>query len=197
MTQELQPILEKIQREGVDKARKDAEKIIADAQAQASKLMERAKADAAKLTETARQEAESFGKRAEETVRQSARDTIMHVEDAVTKLFNKLLLSEINAALSKDELAAELASAAVHRYLDGKSAVELAAGEKLAELLRARLADAAGKGQGLDIVTDESAGSGFRVRLANGRVEHSFTGAAVADALAKQLRPRLAALIKQ
>ncbi len=197
MTQELQPILEKIQREGVDKARKDAEKIVEDAKTQTVKLLERARTDAVKITETAQQEAEAFARRAEETVRQSARDTIMHVESAVTKLFNKLLLAEINESLSKDELVAELASAAVRNYLDGNDHVELAAGEKLADVLRNRLAAEAEKGKGLEIVTDETAGSGFRVRLANGRVEHSFTGAAVADALAKQLRPRLAELMKQ
>ncbi|MDD4102649.1 MAG: hypothetical protein PHU80_08465 [Kiritimatiellae bacterium] len=195
MTQELQPILEKIQREGVDKARRDADKILSAAKAQADKLLEAAKAEAAKLAETARQDADSFSHRAEETVRQAARDTVSHVEGAVTKLFNNLLLSEVNTALSKDELVAELASEAVRKYLEGNTKVELAAGEKLAAVLRARLANDAA--EGLEIVTDETTGSGFRVSLADGRVEHSFTGAAVADALAKQLRPRLAALMKQ
>jgi hypothetical protein len=46
------------------------------------------------------------------------------------------------------------------------------------------------------VVTDETTGAGFRIRLDNGRVEHAFTGASVADTLARNLRPRLAALMK-
>ena len=72
--------------------------------------------------------------------------------------------------------------------------VELAAGKELADLFRSKLAAEAAKG--VRIVTDENTGSGFRIRLANGRIEHDRTGNAVAEALAKSLRPRLAALVR-
>lgn len=194
MTQDLQQLLEKIQKDGVDKAKAEAEKIVGEARAQAKTLVENAQAEAAKIKAAARQEAEAFERRAEETVRQSARDTVLGVEKAVTALLTRLLLDEVNAAMAKPELAASLAADAVRAYLDGKGTIELSASEPLADHLRATLA--ANAAQGVSVVTDEATGSGFRVRLANGRVEHTFTGAAVADALAKQLRPRLAALLK-
>lgn len=194
MTQELQPILEKIQRDGIGKAREEADKIITEAQKQADRLLKSSHAEAEKVAEKARQEADAFTRRAEETVRQAARDTVMQVEKAVTALFTNLLLAEVNQALAQEPVVTELAQAAVKNYLNGKDPVELAAGEKLADALRAKLSAEARKG--LEIVTDETAASGFRVRLSGGRVEHSFTGAAVADALAKRLRPRLASLMK-
>lgn len=194
MTQDLQQLLEKIQKDGVDKAKAEAEKIVGEARAQAKTLVENAQAEAAKIKAAARQEAEAFEHRAEETVRQSARDTVLGVEKAVTALLTRLLLDEVNAAMAKPELAASLAADAVRAYLDGKGTIELSAAEPLADHLRATLA--ANAAQGVSVVTDEATGTGFRVRLANGRIEHAFTGAAVADALAKQLRPRLAALLK-
>jgi len=194
MTQDLQQLLEKIQKDGVDKAKAEAEKIVGEARAQAKTLVENAQTEAAKIKAAARQEAEAFERRAEETVRQSARDTVLGVEKAVTALLTRLLLDEVNAAMAKPELAASLAADAVRAYLDGKGTIELSASEPLADHLRATLA--ANAAQGVSVVTDEATGSGFRVRLANGRIEHAFTGAAVADALAKQLRPRLAALLK-
>ncbi len=194
MTQELQPILEKIQRDGVEKARGEADKIIADAQQKADALLKSAREEAEKLSEQARREADAFTQRAEETLRQAARDTVIQVEKTVTALFTNLLLTEVNQALAKEPIVTELAQAAVKNYLNGKEPIELAAGEKLAETLRAKLAAEAENG--LEIVTDKTAASGFRVRLAEGRIEHSFTGDAVADALAKRLRPRLAALMK-
>lgn len=194
MTQDLQQLLEKIQKDGVDKAKAEAEKIVGEARAQAKTLVENAQAEAAKIKAAARQEAEAFERRAEETVRQSARDTVLGVEKAVTALLTRLLLDEVNAAMAKPELAASLAADAVRAYLDGKGTIELSAAKPLADHLRATLA--ANAAQGVSVVTDEATGTGFRVRLANGRIEHAFTGAAVADALAKQLRPRLAALLK-
>ena len=65
----------------------------------------------------------------------------------------------------------------------------------LTDALRAKLAAEAAD-SGVTIVTDDATGSGFRLRLDNGHVEHTFTGDAIAEALAKQLRPRLAALMK-
>lgn len=195
MTQDLQQLLEKIQRDGVDKAKSDADKLVSEAQAQARKIVEAAHAEAAKIKADARQEAEAFERRAEETVRQSARDTVLNVEKAVTALFGGLLLKDVNAALSSAELTAELAAEAVRAYIGEKGGVEVAATAKLADALRAKLAAEAASG--VTVVTDDTTGAGFRLRLAGGRVEHAFTGAAVADALAKQLRPRLAAMMKQ
>ena len=105
-----------------------------------------------------------------------------------------LLLKDINGAMSDTSLVPQLAAEAVRAYIGGKDGIEVAAAGKLADALRARLASEAASG--VTVVTDESVGSGFSIRLAGGRIEHSFTGKAVAEALSKQLRPRLAALLK-
>lgn len=194
MTQDLQQLLEKIQRDGVDKAKTDSDKIVEDARAQARSLIESARAEATKIKTAARVEAEAFEHRAEETVRQSARDTLLNVEKAVTALLTTLLLKEVNTALNSTELVSGLVVEAVRTYLAGKGTIEVAAAAKLADALRAKLAGEAASG--VTVVTDDTIGTGFRVRLANGRIEHAFTGAAIADSLAKQLRPRLAALLK-
>jgi V/A-type H+-transporting ATPase subunit E len=194
MTQDLQQLLEKIQRDGVDKAKAEADLIVEGAQAQARSLIESARVEAARITAGARIEAEAFEHRAEETIRQSARDTLLNVEKSVTALLTNLLLKDVNTALNSTELVAGLVVEAVRAYLAGHATVEVGAAAGLADALRVKLgAEAA---SGVTVVTDEAAGAGFRIRIANGRVEHAFTGAAVADSLAKHLRPRLAALMK-
>jgi len=196
MTQDLQSLLEKIQRDGVAKAQAESDRLLEEARAQAKAVLDKAHAEAARITSGARQEAEAFERRAEETIRQAARDTLLQVEKAVTALFEGVLLRDVNAALNDETLAAELAAEAMRAYLRGGATVEVRAAGKLADALRARLAAEAGTGTGLRVVTDEYVGAGFVVRVADGRVEHTFTGAAVADALSKLLRPRLAAFMK-
>lgn len=194
MTQDLQQLLEKIQRDGVDKAQTEAALLLDKARADARAITEAAKKEAEKLRADARQEAEAFERRAEETIRQSARDAVLNVEKAVTALLTRLLVKDVDASLSKTDRVAGLAAEAVRAYLGGKGLVEVVAATQLADILRAQLAAEAANG--VTVVTDDTTGAGFLIRLANGRIEHAFTGAAVAEALSKQLRPRLAALMK-
>ena len=72
----------------------------------------------------------------------------------------------------------------------GKADVAVPA--KLAPALKAQLAAQ----PELTVVTDDSLGTGFSVRVDGGRVEHAFTGEVIAEELAKRLRPDLAKLVK-
>jgi len=196
MTEELQFLLEKINAEGVGKANAEAERIIGAANVQAKAIVDAAKQEAELAVAAAKQEADAFGRRAEETVRQAARDTLLSVEKSVSAMLTTLLLEEVNAVMSDPNFIATLAEEAVRTYLSGNDScgiADIATSAALVDVLRAKLARAAA--QGVTVVTDERAGSGFKVRLAGGHVEHDFTGAAVSAALARGLRPRLAALL--
>lgn len=194
MTEDLQQLLEKIQRDGVDKARAEASSILENATNEAASLIASAKAEADKIKTDANVEAEAYATRAGETISQSARDVLLYVEKSVTALMEELLQKDVNTALNSEEITAALVQEAVKTYMSGKESIEIAAAEKMVEALRAKLAVAAS--EGVNIVIDKTTGSGFRVKLADGRIEHDFTGKAVADAIAKQLRPELAALLK-
>jgi len=196
MTQDLQQLLDKIQRDGVDKAQAEADKRLSVANAQAKAILDEAHAKATAIKANARLEAESFENRAEETIRQAARDTVLNVEKAVTRLLEHLLLKDVEDAFDRQaDVVGDLAAEAVRAYVSGGDGIQVAAAAKLADVLRAKLAALAAD-KGVDVVTDETAGTGFLVRLADGRIEHAFTGRAIAEALARQLRPRLAAIMK-
>ena len=191
MAEELQQLLEKIQRDGVDKANAEAKAILDKANAEAKAIVEKAKEEAAATTAKAEADAQAFADRAKETIGQAARDTVMEVKNGVNKLFEGLLAQDVNAALADN--AAALAADAVKALADGSDA-QVAANAKLAEALRAQLA--AGAPKGVTVVTDESVGTGFSVRLDGGRVEHDFSEKAITAALAKRLRPDLAKIVK-
>jgi len=193
MTQDLQQLLEKINADGVEKANAEAEKIIGAANARAKTILDSASREAEQIVANAKAEAKAFERRAEEAVRHAARDTLLKVEQSVTALLTGLLLKEVNAAMANPDLVASLASEAVRAYLTGSGGINIATSASLADTLRARFAGLAK--EGVSVVTDDRTGTGFKVRLAGGHVEHDFTGAAVAEALSRGLRPQLKELI--
>ena len=191
MAEELQQLLEKIQRDGVDKANAEAAAIVAKAKAEADAIEKKAQDDAAAAEAKGKADAEAYAARARETISQAARDTVLKVKEDVTKLLTKLLAQDVSAALATE--AVPLAAAAVKELVTGSGA-EVAASAKLVDALRAQLAAQAQNG--VKVVADEMTGAGFTVKLDNGRVEHDFTDAAISEALAQRLRSDLAALLK-
>lgn len=190
MAEELQQLLEKIQRDGVEKADAEAAAILAKAKADADAILKDAEAKAAARRDEAEADARAFEDRARKTISQAARDTVLDVKAALGRLLENLLAKDVAAALANPDEVARLALAAVKAL--GADAVDVAAGAKLAAALKAQAAAL----KDFTLVTDEALGTDFSVRLDGGRVEHAYTGEVIAAELAKRLRPDLAALLK-
>lgn len=187
--EDLQSLLEKINRDGVEKADAEAKKIIDHAKAQAVTITEDARAKAAQAKAEAEKSSAEYAARAEETIRQAARDIILAVEGSVRSLLEKLLVQNVNAALSDDANIRAVTAAAIENLVGPG---EIACSDKLAQTLAAQLAAK----KEFTVVTDDAIDTGFTVKLDGGRVVHAFTGEVIASELAKRLRPDLAKLIK-
>ena len=192
MAEELQQLLEKIQRDGVEKANAEAAAIVAEAKAEAEALVKEAQEVAAATEAKGKVDAEAHAKNARETLGNEARKLVGQVRNDITRLFTALLAQDVSAALATE--AVPLAAAAVKELVSGDATAEVAVSKKLVDAIRAQLA-AQAQG-GVKVVSDETTGAGFTVKLENGRVEHDFTDAAIAEALAQHLRPDLAELLK-
>lgn len=185
---DLQSLLEKINRDGVEKAEEEAAKIIAAAKAKAEGIIKDARDEAEKERIEAEKSSQQYAEHAAETVRQAARDTILKVESSVKNLLEKLLLGAVEKALADEETAVGLAADAI-KAIVGEG--EIVCGEKLATALAAKLA-----GSPFTVSMDNTFGTGFSVRVDNGRVESAFTAEVIAAELAKRLRPDLAKLVE-
>ena len=187
--EDLQSILEKINTDGVEKAEAEAERIVGVAKKEAEALLRDAGEKASKEKAEAERVSADAARRAEETIRQAARDVVISVRDSVTAILERLLAKDVDAALADGSTAADLAAGAI-RELAGPG--EISAGPKLAAALKAQLA----ANGNFTVVMDEDAGTGFSVRLDDGRVEHDFSADVIARELAKRLRPELAKLLR-
>lgn len=190
MSEDLQSLLEKINRDGVEKAEAEAGKIIDAANRRAAEIVSAARDEAAGAKADAERESALYAERAAETIRQAARDTVISVQDAVTALLENLLAKNVDAALADEKNAAALVMEAI-KELTGE--IEISASAKLAAALKAQLA---ARGS-ITVSTDDAPGAGFTVKLDGGRVEHDFSPAVIAGELAKRLRPDLANLVRQ
>ena len=184
--EDLQGLLEKINRDGVEKAEAEAKRIIDDARAKADALVKDAQAQAAQSKADAEKTSAAYAERAAETIRQSARDIVIGVKDSVTALLENLLAKDVEKALG--DSAAQIAADAI-KDLTGSG--EITCGPKLAAALKAQLATL----NSFTVTTDEALGAGFTVKIDGGRVEHDFTAETISTELAKRLRPDLAKLI--
>ena len=187
--EDLQGLLEKINREGVEKAEAEARKILEDARAKADAMVKDALAKADQAKADAEKSAAAYADRAAETIRQSARDVVIGVKDSVTALLESLLAKDVDTALADEKTAAQIVTEAI-KGMTGPG--EIRCGAKLASALKAQLANL----KSFTIADDETLGAGFTVKLDGGRVEHAFTGEVIAAELAKRLRPDLAKLLK-
>ena len=190
MAEELQSLIEKINRDGVEKATAEAGRIVAEAKEKAAAETARAKDEAAAYAAEAKKKAEESAERAKETIRQAARDAVISVEKAVTRLLESVLCANVDATLADPSAAATIAGEAVK---DIVGTGEISAGAKIAESLRAQLAAK----RNFTVALDETLGAGVTVKVDGGRVEHDFTGATVAAELAKRLRPDLAKIMAE
>ena len=184
--EDLQGLLEKINRDGVEKAEAEAKKIIDDARAKADALIKDALAQTAQSKADAEKTSAAYAERAAETIRQSARDIVIGVKDSVTALLESLLAKNVEKALG--ESAAQIVTDAIK---DMTGPGEIRCGAKLAATLNSQLSTL----NSFTVTTDEALGAGFTVKLDGGRVEHDFTAATISTELAKRLRPDLAKLL--
>jgi len=187
--EDLQNLLEKINREGVEKADAEAKKIIDTAQAKADALVKKAQEEAARAKADAERESAAYEARARESLAQAARDVVLGVKDAVTALLERILMKEVDKALADEKTVLELVSSAI-KGLTGPG--EVTCSPKFAKALTAQLASAGS----FTVVTNEAQETGFTVKTDGGRIEHAFTGEVIAAELAKRLRPDLAELLK-
>lgn len=200
MSEDLQHLLEHIQREGVDKARAEAESLLQQAREKAQSITEAARKEAEGLRTEARRDAEAFNARARESIRQAGRDLVLMLEKRITRMLARMLDREVARTLDDDTLT-ELVVAAVKNRMasDDASGMSVLLPADKAETLRDHLLGTlrdAVNASPVEIVPDDRMDAGFNLRLAEGRVEHDFTAPAIADALANLLRPGLAELLR-
>jgi V/A-type H+-transporting ATPase subunit E len=201
MADELQPLLDRIQKEGVDKAQADSDRIVTAARARADQIVRDAEQKATTRLETARKDADILAERSIKAIGQASRDLTLAIGDAINATIRNLLETEVATALTPETLGQMLVAVltAYTRTPADRADIEILLPpdqqQAVLALMHARFADKLR--EGISIKGDTSVLSGFRAVLKDQNVEHDFTAEAITDALAKILRPHMAEVLRE
>lgn len=197
--EQLQDLIGKIKKEGVEAANAEAAKIIAEAEKTAKAKIADAEAKAADITKQAKIETEKMEKASEEAIVQAGRNMLHSFRDSLVAELDSLIQAETEKALSKDALA-KLVPETVKAWAKNTDASQLSVllSEKdLKDLessftseLKAEIA------KGLEIKPDKTLSAGFRIGVNNGAAFYDYSADSLAEMFAAYLNPKVAALLK-
>jgi V/A-type H+-transporting ATPase subunit E len=195
---QLQELIEKIKKEGIESAQADAAKLKAGAEAEAGKIVEEAKKQAAHIVAQGEADRVRSEKAGVAAVEQASRNLVLAfkaeiqglldriVKEAVSSSYSVDVVKDVLPVLIKNWAAKNTDSLAVVLAVDDLKKLDDGFKSRLASQLKA----------GVDFRADKSLGGGFHIAEKDGSAFYDFSAEAVAALLSAYLNPKLAELVK-
>ena len=200
MAEELQHLIERIRKEGVESGEKAADSLVAEAKKKAAALVADAQKQAKDMVAKAEADSAAFAERGKATLRQSARDLLISIGGSVGDVVSGIVDALVGAALTPELMAQMLLKLAEAYAKNGaEGGIVAMLGEADAAAVKAVFAKEyqSQLAAGIQIESDKEIFKGFRVGAKGGQVFHDFTKEAIAESLASFLRPDLAQIVKK
>lgn len=200
MAEELQPLLEQIRKEGVEKAEAQASEILEQAKAKAAQTVRDAEAKAKELVAKAQADAGIYTERSTATLEQAARDLLITVGQGIENIIADIVAESVDSALKievLEQMMIKMAQSCAEHH--GETRIELLISQKdqgdlvkfFSEKYREKMV------HGIELHVDNEILKGFKVSFADDHVYLDFTHDAIADALTAFLRPKLAEIVSR
>ena len=200
MDTQVEELIDRIKKDGVDAAENSASEIISQAEKKAEKIISNAKAEAEKILKQAKEENARMEKASEDAIKQAGRNLLLAFRDSITKELSALVSDEVSKTYSKDmlsklipevikEWAKNTSAEDVSVLLNEKDLADVESGLKAA--LKAEIA------KGLTLKADNSISNGFRIGVKDGAAFYDYSAEAVAELFSAYLNPKVSALMKE
>jgi V/A-type H+-transporting ATPase subunit E len=196
MPETIETFVKKLQQEGVQAGKEEAEKILAAARAQAERILAEARGEARGIVEQGRRDAEAAQKDGRTQLELGSRDALLKLREAVVDSLEALLQAAASAALSDPAFLKTLLKDVVAQYArqdsEGKWPIQVEVGEAAAKALAdwAVKELAGGKpGESMIALAGRLRSAGFEIAVSSGKVE--VTPESVAGVLKSMVAPRV------
>ena len=199
MADELQALLDRIDRDGIQRGEAEKEKIIAEAKIQAAAIVDEAQKKAAKMVADAKAETEMMRQKSEEAMRQSGRQILLEVRNELQSRVQGAVASLLKAELHPNAVA-EIIATLCTNYLAKQGNEENLAVlvpecqlDALASAVKAKLAE--NLRERVSLAPSKALANGFKLSFSGSDVLYDFSDEALTEAIAAHLSPSLGAIL--
>jgi V/A-type H+-transporting ATPase subunit E len=195
---QVQELIDKIKRDGIESASEEAARLKREAEAEARQIVESAKKEAADIIARGKQDAERSEKAGVAALEQASRNLVLAFKGEIQVLLDKLVSQELGASYGDETLKAVLPELLKAWAAKGEDnlAVLLSEGDlaKLRGFFDGKLTAELKKG--VELKSDRNLAGGFRIANRDGSAYYDFSAESVAELLSAYLNPRLAEILK-
>lgn len=197
---QLNELIDKIKKDGVDAARTEADATLAEAKSQAEEIVSQARAEADRIVSEARRECDRMTRSSEDAIRQAGRNVLISFRESVAKELERIVGEDVKAVYSSDAFS-DVIVKAVENWTadpDGEDISVLLNSEDLERLedtLNSKLKEKLEGG--VTLTANDSFDGGFRIASKDGGAYYDYSAEAVTEMLSKYLSPRVTALLKE
>jgi V/A-type H+-transporting ATPase subunit E len=194
---QLQELIDKIKKDGIESASEEAVRLKREAEDEAGSIVAAARKEADGIIARGKQDAERAGKAGVAALEQASRNLVLAFKGEIQTLLDKITVRETAAAYGDDVLKASLPEL-LKNWVSSGGAVDVLLPEeqlkKLQSWFREKLA--AELSGGVELKADRNLGAGFRIAGKDGSAYYDFSAESVAGLLSAYLNPRLAEILK-
>ncbi len=196
---QLQELIDQIKKDGVDRAEKEAAKMIEDADKEAKRIVANAKKEKERILTEAKNENERIVKTSEDAIRQAGRNLLISFRESVAREIKGIIGENVTAAFNSDKFVSLIVSA-VENWIKNPDADDITVILNSADLkiLEENLISAFKEKaiSGVTLKPNDYFDGGFRIALSGG-VYYDYSAESVVDMLSNYLAPKVTALLKE
>lgn len=200
MENKLQELTSKIYKEGIERAKEEADKILEEARKEAEEARSKAKKEAQQIMDQAEKEAYELKRNTESEIKLIARQSVAGIKQQIVSLITVKATEEpVKKAFEDKDFLKKIIETTIKNWNPGQDSFDLqlllpkedekSLGEYFSSRQKGLL-----KG-GLEIRFDERMSSGFKIGPADGRFLISFTDEDFDNFFRNYLRPRTTKLL--
>ena len=185
-----------LRQDGIDAARSEAERILAEAHTQAAGILQEAEATVRRLEADSRAAMEQDRTRFSAEIGLAARDTMLAVRQQIEQVVMRLLRAKIDDALAAEEVVRAAIIEIIKHHAPG-SAWEIAVDSRIGASLVAAAVNELFKGrEAVFAVVEEFGRSGLEFRTIGGGEVLELSADSVAEVFQRLLSPELRKLVE-
>lgn len=197
MDVQLQELIDKIKRDGIESASKMAASMKQEAEEEAKNIVDAARKEAASIVAQAETDAKRFEQAGKSAIEQASRNLVLAFRTEIQKLLDTIVTAEVTKAYDSESLKAILPDVLQNWASGMGDKVDVLLPEKelnqLETFFKTKLSDELKKG--VELKSERNVSAGFRIASKDGSAYYDFSAEAVAELLSIYLNPKLAEIL--